>query len=95
MIELEQQPAATEAFTFTLVFPRGYIAILEVRGAATQESARAFAEQALPMCQYIVRDGDQTNGHAEIFYLWCNAAAQEQPPHHSRQNNLKEGQPHD
>jgi hypothetical protein len=74
----QQQAAAARTDTFTLIFPMGRIAILEVRGAADQDSARAFAESALPQCRYVVTDGDQTKGHAEIFYLWCCAAAQEQ-----------------
>lgn len=58
------------AYTFTLTFPRGEIAILEVRGADSHEQARAAAHHALPKSCYDVTDGDQTRGHAEYFYLW-------------------------
>jgi hypothetical protein len=97
----EQAPAAAAARTdtFTLTFPGGQIAILEVRGATDQEAARAIAQQAVrhrrrinqrgetieTPINYTVTDGDATNGHAELFYYWCSAAAQECQPRHPRQ----------
>jgi hypothetical protein len=79
-----QQAAAANVHTFTLIFPGHRLAVLEVRGAASQDEARAVACEALPPCSYEVVDGDQTAGRAEIFYSWCSAEAQERQPvlHH-------------
>lgn len=65
-------PLVTSHYTFTLVFPQGEIAVLEVRGASDQEQARTLACGAFPSCVYTVTDGDVANGHAEYFYTWSN-----------------------
>ncbi len=77
--------AAKHRHVFTLTFPGGQIAPLEVRGAADQEAARAIARTAFKQCRYEVIDGDQTNGHAECFHLWCSTAAQLAQPLHQYQ----------
>jgi hypothetical protein len=79
-----QTTAADRKDTFTLIFPGHLLAVLEVRGASSQDEARAVACEALPQCSYEVVDGDQTAGQAEIFYSWCSAEAQERQPvlHH-------------
>jgi hypothetical protein len=69
-----ERQAANNSHTFTLTFRRGELAILEVRGAADQETARAIAGSAFSNCQYTITDGDQTNGRAEYFYSWCREA---------------------
>ncbi len=68
-------------FTITFpTFPGPTIALLEVRGAANQENARALAWKAFKHCRYAVEDDDQTGGHSQYFYTfhtWASAAAQE------------------
>jgi hypothetical protein len=77
-----QTTAADRKDMFTLIFPGHLLAVLEVRGASSQDEARTVACEALPQCSYEVVDGDQTAGQAEIFYSWCSAEAQERQPHH-------------
>lgn len=82
--ELEQVRARCNAYNrnvFTIVFVGGQIALLDVRGAANVEEARHIARTAIKHCQYTVVDGDQSDGHAAYFYLWCSTAAQEVQPH--------------
>jgi hypothetical protein len=72
-----QEAAAGRKDTFTLIFPRGEIAFLEVRGAISQESARAIAEHAFTACRYAVIDGDQAAaGQAQYFYSWSCTSGQ-------------------
>jgi hypothetical protein len=92
-LTIQQQAAMVHIFT--LHFKAGEIAVLEVRGAADQDSARQVAQQAIKHrrhiglhgevieepISYTVSDGDTTGGRTEHFYLWCSAAAQEQQPH--------------
>ncbi|GHO88233.1 hypothetical protein [Dictyobacter formicarum] len=63
--------------TFTLLFPHGEIAVLEVSGAQTQDEARSIAASVLLPCKYEVQDGDVSHGHAFCFYSWANVQAQE------------------
>ncbi len=77
--------AKNHRHVFTLTFPGGQVAPLEVRGAADQEAARTIAATAFKQCRYEVVDGDQTQGHAEYFHLWCSAAAQVAQPLHQYQ----------
>jgi hypothetical protein len=92
-----ERQAASNRHVFTLTFPGGQIAVLEVRGAADQEAASAIAQQAVRQrrtisqsgeqvetpINYTVADGDATRGRAELFYYWCSAAAQERQPLHT------------
>ncbi|GCE32215.1 hypothetical protein KDA_76990 [Dictyobacter alpinus] len=66
--------------TFTLIFPRGEIAVLQVIGVMSQQEGRAIAASVLPDCTYEVKEGDISGGHAFCFYSWASAQAQEQDP---------------
>ena len=82
------EPPTTNAYAFTLVFPSGLVAVLEVCGAADQDHARAIAQQAvrhrqtinvpgdqieIPM-NYIVMDGDGSCGRAACVCSWICVA---------------------
>jgi len=72
------------AYAFTLVFPSGLVAVLEVCGAANQDRARAIAELSVRHRQTInvhgdqietpvnsiVMDGDCSCGRAACFCSW-------------------------
>lgn len=91
--ELARTRARCNAFNqnvFTLEFVGGQVALLDVRGAANVEEARSIAQNAIKNCEYMVVDGDQTEGQAHSFSLWCSAAAQEMQPHSHRPNEKKE-----
>jgi hypothetical protein len=92
------EAAAANSHVFTLSFAGGQIAIVEIRGAADLDSARAIAqgavkhrrtisqsgEQIETTIHYTVTDGDATAGQAKRFYWWCSAIAQERQPLHPR-----------
>lgn len=62
---------------FTLTFPHGEVALLDVYGAANHEQAHAIAQDAIKTCRYTVTDGDTTHGQAQYLYHWCSSEAQE------------------
>lgn len=91
LAQVDARICADNKDIFTLCFADGQRVPLEVRGAANREQARVIAQQAVSRrkkitvsgdyvdepINYVVLDGDQTNGQAEGFSLWCSAAAQE------------------
>ncbi|GLV61208.1 hypothetical protein KDH_80240 [Dictyobacter sp. S3.2.2.5] len=56
--------------TFTLIFARGALALLQVYNAPSCSAALTIAQQALPGFLYTVIPGDHANGQAAIFYAW-------------------------
>lgn len=80
LAKVEARIFADNVHFFTIVFPTfpgPTVALLEVRGAANQESARAIARSCFKDCRYAITDGDYTNGQAAYLYTWASAAAQE------------------
>jgi hypothetical protein len=83
-----EPPPTTNAYAFTLVFPSGLVAVLEVCGAADQDRARAIAELSVRHRQtinvhgdqietpvnYIVMDGDGSGGRAACVCSWICVA---------------------
>ncbi len=75
--QLDARLFAANRHLFTLTFPHGERAILEVCGAPHQIKARTLAS-SLFHCPYTVTDGDVTNGDAPGSYrCWYSSAAQE------------------
>lgn len=68
--ETEAIAASRHSYAFTLVFPGGATAVLQVHGETNQEEARAFACDVLPGYCYEVKDGDQSQGRAAFFSGW-------------------------
>jgi hypothetical protein len=66
---------ATAITRYTCVFPGERIAVVHVIGARSQDEAREACRAAWHGCQYEVQDRDQSNGHAEPFYLWLDNQA--------------------
>jgi len=68
--ETEATVAHRPSSTFTLIFPDRAIAVLNVHGANNQDEARAIACGVLPGYCYEVKDGDQSQGRAAVFFEW-------------------------
>lgn len=80
LAKIQTRLSAKNVHLFTLTFPGPRVALLEVRGAANEDRARALAWSAFKDCFYQVADGDQTGGHSQYFYTfhaWASAASQE------------------
>jgi hypothetical protein len=86
-------PVGATVQTFTLVFPGGLVAVLEVRGVADEEAALAIAEQAVRHRRRIsvlgdlieikapalVLYGDVSGGRAVCVCSWTCTANECQP----------------
>jgi len=68
---------ADNTHLFTLTFPHGEVALLDIRGATNHEQAYAIACNAIKTCHYMVTEGDTTNGQAQYLSYWCSSEAQE------------------
>lgn len=91
-----EQQAVVSVHTFTLFFPDERLTVLEIRGAANQDCARAIAELSIrhrrtinlrgdqieTSLNYAVIDGDCSCGRAASYCSWTCDEEECQP--HSR-----------
>lgn len=77
LLHVRARLSAGNMHLFTLTFPHGEVALLEVRGAADSQQAHLIASTAITTCRYTVTDGDTTHGQAQYLYHWCSSEAQE------------------
>lgn len=75
---VEARIFADELHLCTIIFRGGQMILVEVRGAPNQDRAHSVVCTAFLNCEYIVLDGNQTNGRAVgDCRCWYSSAAQE------------------